>query len=1000
MSAQPFRLKEGGRIDRRRELGFAFDGRKLTGHPGDTLASALLANGVRLVGRSFKYHRPRGILSAGPEEPNALVHLGSGARLEPNMRATMIELKDGLEATSQNRWPSLGLDLMAATRPFASLLPAGFYYKTFMWPRRFWRNVYEPSIRRAAGLGAAPSEPDPDAYAKVHAHCDVLVVGGGPAGLSAALAAGRGGARVILADERSELGGSLLSDARLIDGAPAAHWVEEMRAELALLPDVRLLGRTTVFGYYDHNVLGAIERVTDHLATPAAGLPRQRLWIIRARRVILATGAIERPLTFTGNDLPGVMLASAVLAYLNRYAVVPGRRAVVFTNNDDGYRTALDLHAAGIEVAAVVDPRPELAGELARQARERGLDCCPGHVVARATGGRSLRGVDILPLARGMPLNAARREPCDLLAMSGGFDPALHLHSQAGAKPVYDLKIAALRPSEAAQAEWVIGAAAGDFQLAACLSDGLAAGAEAARLCGFPAKEMAATTTDDVEEAPIMPLWRVPEPDRKKPGKAFVDFQNDVTAADVALAAREGYVSIEHAKRYTTLGMATDQGKSGNLNGLGLLAEARGVPIAALGTTTFRPPYTPVAIGALAGHERGRHYQPIRRTALHGWHERAGAVFTEAGHWLRPQYYPRPGESMDEAIKREVETVRQAAGLVDVSTLGKIDLQGPDAAAFLDRLYVNAFSTLKPGRARYGLMLREDGIAFDDGTTSCLAPGRYFMTTTTAHAASVLQHMEFHHQVVWPELDVSFASVTDQWCAIALAGPRSREVLAAVVGNVEVSNEALPYMGVAEAALCGIPARIFRISFSGELAYEINVPAGYGELVWQALMKAGAPFGIAPYGTEAMGIMRLEKGHVAGPEIDGRTTARDLGLARMVSGRKDFIGRRLTERPGLADPERPQLVGLVPGERAERLRAGAHLLPPDAELRAGLAQGHVSSIGYSPTLGHFIALGFLRRGPDRIGERLDAVYPLKDERVAVEVRHPVFVDPEGTRLRA
>ena len=997
MSGQPFRLQQGGRIDRGREIGFTFDGRKLIGHPGDTLASALLANGVRLVGRSFKYHRPRGILSAGPEEPNALVHLGSGARLEPNTRATVIELRDGLEATSQNRWPSLALDLMAATRPLASFLPAGFYYKAFMWPRSFWLRVYEPSIRRAAGLGFAPNEPDPDYYAKAHAHCDVLVVGGGPAGLSAALAAGQSGARVILADERPELGGSLLSDARRIDGAPAAQWVDEVQAELARLPEVRLLCSTTVFGYYDHNVLGAIERVTDHLAKPAPELPRQRFWIIRARRVILATGAIERPLTFTGNDLPGVMLASAVRAYLNRHAVVPGKRAVVFTNNDDGYRTALDLHAAGIEVAAVVDPRPRLAGELPRQARERGLQCHPDHVVARASGGRHLQGVDILPLAEG----TARRESCDLLAMSGGFDPALHLHSQAGAKPVYDADIAALRPAESAQAEWVVGAAAGDFRLAACLGDGLAAGAEAARLCGFAAEDVAATATDDVEEAPIMPLWRVPEPDRKKPGKAFVDFQNDVTASDVALAAREGYVSIEHAKRYTTLGMATDQGKTGNINGLALLAEAQGTPIASLGTTTFRPPYTPVAIGALAGHERGRHYQPIRRTALHGWHERAGAVFTEAGHWLRPQYYPRPGESMEDAINREVRAVRHAAGLVDVSTLGKIDLQGPDAATFLDRLYVNTFSTLKPGRARYGLMLREDGIAFDDGTTSCLAPGHYFMTTTTAHAGAVLQHMEFHHQTVWPELDLSFASVTDQWCAIALAGPRSRDVLAAVAADADVSNEALPYMGVAEITLCGIRARIFRISFSGELAYEINVPSGYGEIAWQGLMEAGAPFGIAPYGTEAMGIMRLEKGHVAGPEIDGRTTARDLGLARMVSSRKaDFIGRRLGERPGLADPKRPQLVGLVPVDRAARLRAGTHLLPKGAEAQAALAEGHVSSIGFSPTLGHFIALAFLRRGPERIGEALDAVYPLKGERVTVEVRQPVFLDPEGARLRA
>jgi methylglutamate dehydrogenase subunit C len=992
MITQPMRLATGGLIDRTRRLHFRFDGRAFEGHPGDTLASALLAHGVRLLGRSFKYHRPRGIVAAGADEPNALIELGSGARLEPNTPATQVELYDGLVASSQNRWPSLRFDVMALNSVLAPLLPAGFYYKTFMWPASFWEPVYERLIRRSAGLGRAARAPDPDAYEHGHLHCDVLVVGAGPAGLAAALAAGATGARVLLADERPHLGGTLAFERRTVGDEAAGDWIANAAATLAALPEVRILRRTCVFGYYDHNVLGALERVADHLAPRPEHAPRQRFWTIRAREVVLATGALERPLVFADNDRPGIMLAAAVRAYLNGYGVAPGRRMAVATNNDDAYRTALDAHAAGIEVPAIVDCR-ENTGLLADRARGAGIEVRPRTVVRRACGSREVRAVELASLDGA----ALGRLECDLVAMSGGWNPAVHLSSQSGARPAWSETLATFVPGVPCQAERSAGAARGVFDLAGCVADGVRAGAEAAVAAGFRAHPpQPSPAADEPAEAPLAPLWWV----RGGRGKAFVDFQNDVTAADLRLAVREGYVAAEHAKRYTTLGMATDQGKTANVNGLAILAEARGEAIPEVGITTFRPPYTPVAIGSFAGHARGRHYQPIRRTAIHAWHERRGAVFVEAGHWLRPQYYPVDGEDVAAATAREALAVRRSVGLCDVSTLGKIDLQGPDAATFLDRLYVNTFATLPVGRARYGLMLREDGIVFDDGTASRLGAAHFLMTTTTANAAAVLAHMEFYAQTVWPELDVRFCSVTEQWAGIALSGPRAREVLARVVEGLDLSNVALPYMGVAETTIRGSRARIFRISFSGELAYEINVPACYGEAVWELLMAAGAAFDIVPYGMEALGVLRIEKGHVAGAELDGRTTARDLGLGRMLSTKKAFIGQRLMERPGFADPQRPALVGLKPVETGARMRGGAHVVEDPQHARGETSLGHVTSVANSPTLGHWIALALVAGGPERLGQRLYAVHPLKDETVAVDVVHPVFVDPEGGRVRA
>jgi methylglutamate dehydrogenase subunit C len=992
MITQPMRLAKGGLIDRARRLHFRFDGRAFEGHPGDTLASALLANGARLLGRSFKYHRPRGIVAAGADEPNALVELGAGARVEPNTLATQIELYDGLVASSQNRWPNLRFDLMALNSLLAPILPAGFYYKTFMWPASFWEPVYERLIRRSAGLGRAARAPDPDAYEHGHLHCDVLVVGAGPAGLAAALAAGASGAGVLLADERPHLGGTLAFECQTVGGEAAADWIASAAGTLAALPEVRILRRTSVFGYYDHNVLGALERVADHLPAGEKSTLRQRFWTIRARQVVLATGALERPLVFADNDRPGIMLASAVRAYLNGYGVAPGRRMVVAANNDDAYRTALDAHAAGIDVAAVVDCRAH-PGAIADQARDAGIPLRPRSVVRRACGSLEVRAVE---LAR-PDGEALDRLECDLVAMSGGWSPTVHLSSQSGARPVWSETLATFVPGAPCQAERSAGAARGAFDLAGCIADGMRAGAEAAVAAGFRAHPpQPPPAPDHRPDAPLQPLWWI----RGGRGKAFVDFQNDVTAADLGLAAREGYVAAEHAKRYTTLGMATDQGKTANVNGLAILAEARGDAIPEVGITTFRPPYTPVAIGSLAGHARGRHYQPVRRTAIHPWHERRGAVFVEAGHWLRPQYYPVGDEDVAAASAREALAVRRSVALCDVSTLGKIDLQGPDAGAFLDRLYVNGFSTLAVGRARYGLMLREDGIVFDDGTTSRLGEQHFLMTTTTANAAAVLAHMEFYAQTVWPELDVRFCSVTEQWAGIALSGPRSREVLARVVDGLDVSNEALPYMGVVETTIQGVRARIFRISFSGELAYEINVSAGYGEAIWELLTAAGASLDIVPYGMEALGVLRIEKGHVAGLELDGRTTARDLGLGRMLSTKKPFIGRKLMDRPGLTDPQRPALVGLMPVESDARLRGGAHLVEDPQRASGETSLGHVTSVANSPTLGRWIALALAAGGAERLGQRLYAVYPLKDEAVAVDVVHPVFVDPEGARVRA
>ena len=996
---QSRRLANGGRIDRGRALEFQFNGRPYEGFQGDTLASALLANGVDVVARSWKYHRPRGVVGHGAEEPNALVQWDDGAHTVPNARATQVELYDGLAAASVNCWPSVERDLWSLTGRFARLMPAGFYYKTFMWPRSLWHR-YEQMIRRASGFGVAPREPDPDDYVKRNAHCDVLVVGAGPAGLAAALSSARAGARVILADEQAEFGGSLLGSSETIDGRPATAWVEAVVAELADMDEVRLLPRTTVTGYYDHNFLVACERLTDHLPKDGRRGPRERLWRIRARQVVIAAGAFERPLVFSNNDRPGIMQASSVSTYLNRYAVRPGDRAVVFTNNDGAYRTALDLVAAGVAVAAVVDPRPAPDGELPRRVHDAGIEVIGGSVVVDTQGKKRVRGVDVMGLdaAGDAVQGAVRHLDCDLVAMSGGWSPAIHLHSQSGARVRYDDALACFVPGQSVQAERSAGAANGAFALSACLAEGAEAGASAARAAGIAAGPIAVPATSTPRESPIRPLWLVPgtRPAGRAP-KQFVDFQNDVGAADIMLAAREGYHSVEHVKRYTAMGFGTDQGKLGNINGLAILAQTLGSDIPSTGTTTFRPNYTPVTFGAVAGAECGELFEPVRKTALHEWHEQHGAEFEDVGQWKRPWYYPRPGESMHDAVNRECLAARHSVGIMDASTLGKIEIQGPDAAEFLNRIYTNGWVKLDIGRARYGLMLGEDGMVLDDGVTVRLAEDRYFMHTTTGGAAQVLAWMERWLQTEWPELKVYLTSVTDHWVTAAVVGPNSRNVVSAVCDGIDFSAEAFPFMSSREGTAAGVPCRVNRISFSGELAYEVNVRADYGRHLWEALMDAGRPFDITPYGTETMHVLRAEKGYViVGQDTDGSVTPVDLGMDWVVSKQKDFIGRRSLNRPDSVRPDRKQLVGLLTDDPQAVLPEGGQIVN-DAGMSAPVPmEGHVTSSYYSAALGRSIAMALVKAGHSRHGDRVHV--PLADGRVlGATVARPVFYDPEGAR---
>ncbi len=979
MTEQSNRLAHGGLINRDKRLSFKFNGTGFKGYEGDTLASALLANGKGFVGRSFKYHRPRGIFSAGPEEPNALVQLRSGAHQEPNTRATVAELFDGLWASSQNHIGSLEFDLMSVTDLAAPFLSAGFYYKTFMWPKAFWEKVYEPLIRRSAGLGQLSMKDDPDTYDKGFLHCDLLIIGAGPAGLAAALTAGRSGARVIIADEDFVMGGRLNAETYGINGMEGHLWAQNAVAELAAMDNVRLMSRTTVYGAYDHGVFGALERKTDHLAQ-SNGKPRQILWRIYSKRSLLTAGATERPIAFPNNDRPGVMLAGAVRSYVNRYAVAPGHKVSVFTNNDDGWRTASDLQKQGVEVVAVIDVRNAPA-----PVSLNGVETIHGaHIVD--TAGR--KGLKSIKLSNGKTIAT------DCLAVAGGWNPNVHLTCHQRGKPEWREDILAFVPGGTLPAGMqVAGAASGTLTLKAGLQDAAQSAETILNDLGMAVKKSESFEAED-EAHSATSFWHV-----KTTGKrAWVDLQNDVTTKDIKLSYQEGFRSVEHLKRYSTLGMATDQGKTSNIAGLAILAECSGKTIPETGTTIFRPPYTPVPIGALAGRARGKDFRPYRLTPSHKWAEANGATFVETGNWLRAQWFARKGEKgWRDSVDREVQMTRASVGICDVTTLGKIDIQGKDAAEFLNHVYTNAFLKLPVGKTRYGLMLREDGIAYDDGTTARLGENHFVMTTTTANAVLVFRRLEFARQCLWPDLDVHLISTTDGWAQFAVAGPNSRALLQKVVdAPFDLSSEAFPFMACAELTVCGgTPARLFRISFSGELAYQIAVPSKYGNAMMGVLMQAGEEFGAIPYGTEALGVMRIEKGHAAGNELNGQTTAANLGLGGFVSAKKDCIGKTLSQRPEMNPEDDIRLVGFKPVNTQDALLAGSHFITKGERENMANDQGWMSSVAYSPSLGHSIGLGFIKNGQSRMGEIVKVVNPARGVNVEAEIVSPHFYDPEG-----
>ncbi len=992
-----FRLSEGGRVDRARPLHFTFDGRSYVGCAGDTLASALIANGAHLLARSFKYHRPRGILSLGADDANALVALDAGkGRVTPNLRATQIELYEGLRAFSQNAWPSLEWDALAVNGLFSAFMPAGFYNKTFMQPKGAWRAVYEPIIRRSAGMGRAPSEADPDHYAFEYAHCDVAVVGAGPAGLAAALAASRAGARVMLFDEQAECGGSLLAEkSAVIDGMSAADWLAATLRELASSPRVKMLARTQIFGCYAQNFLAGQQRLTDHLADPDPKAPRERLWQVRAGQVVLATGAHERALVFPDNDRPGIMLAEAARALATRYGVRPGRRIVVAAAHDSAYRAALDLSAAGCEIAMIADLRAAADGPLPEAARRAGLRVEANAAIVGSHGGR--RVTHALVAKRWADGTPGKGEPiaCDVVAMSGGWTPNVSLYSQSRGRLAFDEATQNFLPGAAVADQRSAGACRGVFDLEAVLADGANAGAAAAGV--------APSAPPRVEGAPAAKggaLGLVAGASEKEIAKAFVDFQNDVSVRDIRLATREGMRSIEHVKRYTTTGMATDQGKNSNMNALAIAAEALGRGIAEVGLTTFRPPYTPVTFATFAGLARRDMYDPIRQTPLHAWSARQGAKFEEAGLWKRASYFARSGESLADTVWRECLATRASAGIMDASTLGKIEVVGPDAGEFLNRLYVNSFGKLGVGRCRYGLMLTEDGHIADDGVVMRLAADRFHITTTSSGAARVFVVMEDYSQTEWSDLRVWFTSITEQFATIAINGPNARNILAPLVTGIDLANASFPHMSVREGFICGAPTRLARVSYTGELGFEVNVPADFGESVLEAIWAEGEKVGAVLYGLETLHVLRAEKGFVVvGQETDGTVTPDDLGMGRMVAFAKpDFIGKRSLTLPDLKREGRKQLVGLLPVDPTFAVEEGAQIVADAAPPPGTPALGHVSSSYMSATLGRSFALALVKGGRARFGETLFAT--TRDGTAPVELVEPIFYDREGQRLDA
>ncbi|MCL6706543.1 sarcosine oxidase subunit alpha [Pseudomonas sp. R2.Fl] len=990
------RIPGKGRLTPARTARFTFDGTSYTAIEGDTVASALIANGVHLAGRSFKYHRPRGILTAGPEEPNALLDVSrDAARRQPNVRATVQEVFDGMVTTSQNRWPSLSLDVGAINDTFSMFFAAGFYYKTFMWPKAAWHRLYEPFIRRAAGLGVAPKEADPDHYANRYAHCDVLVVGGGAAGLAAALAAAEAGARVIVCDEQPEVGGAFHYDTRAtVDGQNGYDWAQATAAKLAAMANVTLLTRTTAFGYYNHNFVALAERVTDHVAKPDRNEPRERLWQVRAKKVILATGAIERHMVFSNNDRPGILLAAAGRTYLNHFGVSVGAKVGVYTAHDSAYEAAIDLKKAGVSVPVIVDCREAPGAEVLAEARSLGIEVLTGHSVVDTSGRLRVKSIKIQKNGGG----SSRTVEVDALLVSAGWTPSVHLFSQSRGKLKFDAPNQRFLPDVYAQESVSVGACNGTDDLQALLDEAAAAGASMAAAAGATGS---AGTKLSGSNAYGWTGGMVGAAEGAGPDdavKAFIDFQHDVCAKDIRLAVREGMHSIEHIKRFTTNGMASDQGKLSNMHGLAIAAEMLGKEIPQVGLTTFRAPYTPVTFGTLINHSRGDLFDPTRKTPLHDLEVAAGADFEDVGNWKRAWYYPKPGEDMHAAVNRECRTVREIAGVFDASTLGKIEVVGPDAAKFLNLLYTNAWDTLKPGKCRYGIMTREDGFVYDDGVVGRLAEDRFHVTTTTGGAPRVLHHMEDYLQTEFPELKVWLTSTTEQWAVIAVQGPKARDIIAPFVEGIDISNEAFPHMSVAEGRFCGVPTRLFRVSFTGELGYEINVPADFGASVYEQVWKRAESLGACQYGTETMHVLRAEKGYIiVGQDTDGTLTPDDAGYGWTVSKKKtDFVGIRGLKRPDLVREGRKQLVGLKSKDGKSVLIEGAQIVADPNQPKPMTMLGHVTSSYWSENLGQPIAIAMVAGGRARMGETL--FIPMKDKTVAVEVTDTVFYDKEGARL--
>lgn len=1000
------RLPNSSRINTSKIINFTFNGKPYQGFAGDSLASALLANGVNVVGRSFKYARPRGIVGHGVEEPNGIIQLGSGAGTVPNLKVTQIELYEGLEASSVNGWPSVNYDVMSWIGAFGRLMPPGFYYKTFMYPQKLWM-TYEHFIRKAAGLGKSPLEDDPDSYDTINQHCDVLVVGAGPSGLMAALEAGLTGARVIIADEQSEFGGTLLAYNEQFDGQPADDWLAAINSQLSSLRNVKCLTRSTVFGYYDHNFLTILERLTDHLGITASSGPRQCMHRVRAKQVVLATGALERPLVFAHNDVPGVMQASSVSTYINRFSVAPGNKLVLATNNDNAYRTAIDWHNAGREVVAVVDSRYSPNGDLVKKAESMGIKIYDGHGLIEAKGGKRVKSALIAPLSIDGTevIGAVRQLACDLIATSGGWSAAIHLSSHTGAKPVWDEEIVSFRPGDSKQQECSVGACKGTFGLHDGLVEGAIGGARAAHCAGFGDGTVKTSLPNvmQVGERPQQALFLVPhiKPTSRAPSQ-FVDFQLDVSASAIELAVLEGFESVEHVKRYTALGFGTDQGKLGNINGMAILANALGQTISETGTTIFRPSYTPTTFGAIAGRGIKELFDPERYTAMHRWHQEQGAKFEDVGQWKRPWYFPQVNETMQESVNRECLAVRNSVGILDASTLGKIDIQGPDAAEFITRMYTNSFLQLSPGRCRYGVMLKEDGMIFDDGVCACISDNHYLMFTTTGGAAGVLAWLELWQQTEWPELQVYFTSVTDHWATATISGPNARNVITKVCDDIDFSAENFGFMEWRDGNIADVAARVFRISFTGELSYEVNVSANYGYHVWEKLIEAGAEFNITPYGTETMHVLRAEKGFIiVGQDTDGSMTPADMNMDWVVGKNKSFsfIGERSLGRSDSVRANRKQLVGLKAIDPLTVLPEGSQIVNDPEQAIPMDMQGHVTSSYYSANMGHSIAMAVIKGGLDRMG---DIVYcPSADgTNAAAQIVSHVFYDPTGERQNA